>query len=132
MKIHPDHISVQSVTSYGPGWVQISTDKITRSTVITSSGERFNWDCERFEDLSSAHFEQLAALNTELVIFGSGARLRFAPNALTISLIERQIGMETMDTQAACRTYNILAAEGRHVAMALLFEPQEIRDKLCA
>jgi uncharacterized protein len=124
MKIHPDHISVQSVSAYGPGWVQIGPDKITRSTVIASSGERFSWNCERFENLSSAHFEQLAALNTELVIFGSGDRLRFAHSALTRSLIEHQIGMETMDTQAACRTYNILAAEGRHVAMALLLESQ--------
>ena len=63
---------------------------------------------------------QLAAMNTELVIFGSGERLRFPNPAWIKPLVEKQIGIETMDTQAACRTYNILAGEGRHVAVALL------------
>ena len=85
-------------------------------------GERFDWQCARFEDLTAAHFEQLAQLQTELVIFGSGERLRFPSAALTRALIECQIGIESMDTQAACRTYNILAGEGRHVAVALLME----------
>jgi uncharacterized protein len=90
--------------------------------IIGSRGERIDWHCARFEDLTTAHFDQLAELQTELVIFGSGSRLRFVPPALTRSLIERQIGMETMDTQAACRTYNILAGEGRCVAVALLMQ----------
>jgi uncharacterized protein len=124
MKIHPDQITVQSISAYGTGWVQIGNDKVTLSVVITSRGERFDWNCARFEDLTHAHFEQLASLNPELVIFGSGVRLRFPHGALAKGLIERQIGMETMDTQAACRTYNILASEGRHVALALLIESQ--------
>jgi uncharacterized protein len=57
------------------------------------------------------------------VIFGSGARLQFVKPALYRSLIERGIGMETMDTAAACRTYNVLAAEGRMVVAALLMPP---------
>jgi uncharacterized protein len=122
MKIHPDNIQVQSITGYGAGWVRIGNEQVTQSVVIASSGERFNWDCACFEDLTHDHFEKLSALQTELVIFGSGARLRFANAALSKCLIERQIGMETMDTQAACRTYNILAGEGRHVALALLIE----------
>lgn len=122
MKIHPDIISVQSIHSYGPGWVQVGTKKIMSSVIIGSRGERLDWACERFEDLTSAHFEQLAQLQTELVVFGSGPRLRFAAPALTRSLIERQIGLETMDTAAACRTYNILAGEGRIVAVALLMQ----------
>jgi uncharacterized protein len=120
MKIHPDKISVPSIKGYGPGWVQIADEKITLSIILGSRGERIDWGCERFEDLTASHFDQLAQLQTELVIFGSGERLRFVSPALTQALIQRQIGMETMDTQAACRTYNILAAEGRHVAVALL------------
>ena len=58
----------------------------------------------------------------ELVVFGSGARLRFAPPALLRGLMARRIGVETMDTAAACRTYNILAGEGRRVVAALLLE----------
>lgn len=120
MKIHPDKINVPSIKGYGPGWVQIANEKITRSVILGSRGERLDWGCESFADLTASHFDQLAQLQTELVIFGSGERLRFVSPALTQALIQRQIGMETMDTQAACRTYNILAAEGRYVAVALL------------
>ena len=122
MKFQPDTINVQSISAYGPGWVSIKNEKITSSLVISSNGERFFWACERFEDLTPEHFEQLAALNTELVIFGSGSRIRFPKPALTKALIEKQTGLETMDTQAACRTYNVLASEGRRVALALLLE----------
>ena len=63
-----------------------------------------------------------AAEPPELVVFGSGTRLRFAPPALLRGLMARRIGVETMDTAAACRTYNILAGEGRRVVAALLLE----------
>ena len=123
MKIHPDIINAPSISSYGKGWVQVGDERLTRSVVMASDGRRFEWQCARFEDLTAGHFEQLAQLRTELVIFGTGERLRFPSAALTRSLIECQIGLESMDTQAACRTYNILAGEGRHVAVALLMEP---------
>jgi uncharacterized protein len=122
MKFHPDTIAVQSIRSYGPGWVQVGEDRLTHSVVIASNGARFDWHCQRFEDLTFEHFEQLAAQKPELVIFGSGLRLRFPAANLTRALIEQQIGLETMDTQAACRTYNVLAGEGRQVAVALLIE----------
>jgi len=122
MKIHPDVITVQSISGYGPGWIDLGTEKITASVVIGSGGERLAWNCSRFEDLSARHFEVLAALNAELVIFGSGDRLRFPQGAWIRSLIDKQIGLETMDTPAACRTYNILAGEGRSVVVALLIE----------
>ena len=122
MKIQPDVINVQSISGYGPGWIGIGSEKIYASVVISSMGQRIEWDCRRFEDLSEAHFAQVANLGAELVIFGSGKRLRFPQPAWIKPLIERQTGIETMDTEAACRTYNILAAEGRHVALALLLE----------
>jgi uncharacterized protein len=122
MKFQPDVIRVQSISGYGDGWVGIGAEKITTSVVIGSGGERFEWDCDRFGDLTAGHFARLADLNTELVIFGSGKRIRFPQGAWIRSLIEKQIGIETMDTQAACRTYNILASEGRRVALALLME----------
>ncbi len=122
MKFQPDTITAQSISAYGPGWVSIRNEKITTSLVIASGGERFDWMCERFEDLKPEHFQQLAALNPELVIFGSGNRIKFPKPALAQALIEQQIGLETMDTQAACRTYNVLAAEGRRVVLALLME----------
>jgi uncharacterized protein len=127
MKLQPDRLDVQSILGYGPGWIGLSSngvaEKIERSIVIGSRGEKFDWNCERFEDLSAEHFAQLAQTKPELVIFGSGTRLRFAPPALLRALMENRIGIETMDTLAACRTYNILAGEGRQVLAALLIEP---------
>lgn len=122
MKFQADSISAQSIRGYGPGWIGLGNEKITSSVVIGSRGERFNWACNCFEELTAEHFAQLATLNTELVIFGSGNRIRFPQAAWIRPLIDKQTGIETMDTQAACRTYNILAGEGRNVAVALLLE----------
>ena len=122
MKLLPDVINVQSNSAYGPDWISVGNEKISTSVVICSRGERFNWACNRFTDLGAEHFAQLAALDTELVIFGSGNRIRFPHGPWLQPLIDKQIGIETMDTQAACRTYNILAGEGRSVAVALLLE----------
>ncbi|CAM3327627.1 Mth938-like domain-containing protein [Polaromonas hydrogenivorans] len=127
MKLQPDRLDVQSILAYGAGWVGLGNngvaEKIDYSVVIGSRGEKFAWNCTRFEQLDAGHFTVLANLKPELVIFGSGKRLRFAPPAFLRGLMEQRIGIETMDTLAACRTYNILAGEGRHVIAALLIEP---------
>ena len=126
MKLQPDRLDVQSILGYGPGWVGLGregvAEKIEHSIVIGSGGEKFDWNCARFEDLTENHFALLGNTQPELVIFGSGSRLRFAPPAFMRALMQRRIGMETMDTLAACRTYNILAGEGRRVIAALLIE----------
>ena len=124
MKIQPDKFDVQSISGYGPGWVAVGPEKIVESVVLGSRGQRFAWACDRFEALSAAHFALLADQVPELVIFGSGDRIRFPQPAWLSSLYSRRIGIETMDTQAACRTYNILAGEGRDVLLALLIEPR--------
>ncbi len=125
MKLQPDKSDVQTITAHGPGWVGVNGEKITASVIIGSRGERLDWDCRRFEDLGAGHFEQLASLGAELVIFGSGTRIRFPQGAWLQPLMTRRMGLETMDTPAACRTYNILAGEGRHVLAALLLEQPE-------
>jgi uncharacterized protein len=126
MKLQPDRLDVQSILGYGPGWVGLGSngvaEKIERSIVIGSRGEKFDWNCAGFEDLTEAHFTQLGATQPELVIFGSGARIRFAPPAFLRGLMQQRIGIETMDTLAACRTYNVLAGEGRRVIAALLID----------
>ncbi len=122
MKIQPDKFAVQSINGYGPGWVSVDGDKQTASVVIASKGQRLAWLCESFQDLTAAHFEQLAASAPELVIFGSGNSIRFPEPQWLALLHSKRIGLETMDTQAACRTYNILAGEGRDVVLALLIE----------
>ena len=84
-------------------------------------GDVLSWHAESFESLAVEHFARIAALAPELVIFGSGMRLRFPAPSLLRPLIDAGIGVETMDTAAACRTYNVLLAEGRSVVAGLLF-----------
>ena len=122
MKLQPDQSDVQSISGYGPGWVGVNGEKIARSVIIGSRGQRIDWPSSRFEDLGPWHFEQLAEVRAEIVIFGSGSRIRFPPPAWLKPLMAMRIGIETMDTAAACRTYNVLAQEGRDVAVALLLE----------
>ncbi|MBB1602740.1 Mth938-like domain-containing protein [Variovorax sp. UMC13] len=122
MKLQPDKSDTQTLTAHGPGWVAINNERVEHSVVLGSRGERFAWECANFEGLGPEHFAQLAALGAELVIFGSGQRIRFPQPAWLRALIAQRTGVETMDTAAACRTYNILASEGRHVVAALLVE----------
>lgn len=122
MKLQPDKFDVQTISGYGPSWVSVNGEKLHHSIIIGSKGQRLDWQVSRFEDLTEAHFKQLADMDAELVIFGSGTRLRFPPPAWLQPLMAKRIGLETMDTPAACRTYNILAGEGRNVVAALLME----------
>ncbi len=126
MKLQPDRLDVQSILGYGPGWIGLGSqgvaEKIEHSIVIGSRGEKFDWHCTRFDELTEAHFAMLVETQPELIIFGSGTRLRFAPPVFMQALMRKRIGVETMDTLAACRTYNILAGEGRQVVAALLIE----------
>lgn len=125
MKLHSDKLEIQSVTGYGDGWIAVNGQRHTHSLVLTPKCELTAWPCARFELLEGSHFDMLIEQSIEppeLIVFGSGARLRFVPPALLRGLMSRRIGVETMDTAAACRTYNILASEGRRVVAALLLE----------
>ncbi|MDH4426041.1 MAG: Mth938-like domain-containing protein [Acidovorax sp.] len=122
MKFQPDRSEAQTISGYGPGWITVDGEKISQSVILGSKGMREPWECARFEDLTAGHFAQLALLEAELVIFGSGKRNRFPPPAWQAPLMARRMGLETMDTAAACRTYNILASEGRNVVVALVLE----------
>ncbi len=88
------------------------------------SGQAQAWRPRQYADLQPCDFDAIAALQPQVVIFGSGDKLRFPPPALSRSLMAARIGMETMDNRAACRTFNVLSAEGRAVLLALLVEEQ--------
>jgi len=121
MKLQPDRIEgVNAVSGLIPGAVSINGVVHRRSIVVPWQGEVIEWNVGRFEELTPDHFRTVADLSPELVIFGSGDRLRFPAPALMRPLIERRIGLETMDIGAACRTYNVLVSEGRRAAVALL------------
>lgn len=122
MKLQPDRSDSLTINAHGPGWIAVNGQKYHQSVLINAQAELVPWDCHRFESIVAHHFDQLGESLPELVLFGSGQRLRFPHPSLLKGLIERRIGVETMDSLAACRTYNILAAEGRKVALALLLE----------
>ena len=123
MKLQADRIDGQNaIARHGPDGVIVNGVEHRTSVLVPASGEVVTWPVASFASLTEAHFEAIAALTPELVIFGSGPRIRFPHPSLLRPLIARRIGIETMDTAAACRTYNVLLAEGRAVVAALLFE----------
>ena len=122
MKLQPDRFDTLSINAYGDGWIAVNGEKKHESLIVSSQGRCEGWGCASFEALSAEDFDRLAEDEPEVIIFGSGLRLRFVSPALLRGLIARGIGVETMDTAAACRTYNILAGEGRKVVVALLLE----------
>lgn len=123
MKFQPDRAEgVNAITRYERGRVWVRAERHEGALLVPWRGPAASWPVEHFDALTEAHFAAVLALEPELVVFGSGERLRFAPPALLRGLLERRIGVETMDTAAACRTFNVLAGEGRCVVAALLHE----------
>ena len=124
MKFQPDVLAGTNViTRHDPDALWVGNTRFGHSLLVPWTGTVLAWAPARPEDLTEQHFEALLALNPELVIFGSGPRLRFVSPALTRALIARRIGVETMDTPAACRTFNVLVSEGRSAVAALLLPP---------
>ena len=109
-----------SITSYGLDWVRVSQQEFRRSLIVTPERLVSDWPPQTFGDLVEAQFEVIAGLEPEMVLLGTGSRQRFPRPSLVRSLVARSVGVEVMDTAAACRTYNIIMLEGRRVAAALL------------
>ena len=80
-----------------------------------------SWDVAGFSALQESDFQSFIGMNLEILLLGTGPKQRFPHPRLTRALAAKRIGVEAMDLQAACRTYNILMAEERRVAAALLF-----------
>ena len=95
-------------------------DTVTNSCVIMPEQLIRHWGSDNFEDLNSRYFSELIQYQPEIVLFGSGKTLRRPPAAMLASLTNAGIGVEIMDTGAACRTYNILMSDGRRVLAALM------------
>jgi uncharacterized protein len=122
MKLHLQTAGAQNtVTAYGPGYVEINRQPYRRSLVLLPD-QLADWTAGGFDSLVEDDFRRLLDFRPELLLLGTGERQRFPHPGLLRPLIEARIGYEVMDLQAACRTYNILMAEGRRVAAALLFD----------
>jgi uncharacterized protein len=123
MKFQPDTLDGVNVLSrYETSRVWVNGAVWQSSLMVPWRGSVRSWGTADFSALGAEHFDALLDAQPEVVIFGSGTRLRFPAPALLRGLINKRIGIETMDLGAACRTYNVLAAEGRSVVAALLIE----------
>jgi uncharacterized protein len=123
VKLQSDpHYGANTITGYGDGYIEINKIPYSHAVLLSSDGEILEWAVKSFDELSPADFSQMAALKPELIIIGTGKRQRFPKPELLKTLIEVKIGFEVMDSQAACRTYNILVGEGRQVLLALIVE----------
>lgn len=121
MKLHLETGAQNRFTGYGPGYVMVNGERHAAHLVV-SPEQILDWDVADFESLSPRHFESLIAGKPEIVVLGTGNRQRFPHPSLLQSLYSAGIGIEIMDTKAACRTYNILSSEGRKVVAALLVD----------
>lgn len=107
-------------TAYGDGWVDVNGERLKTGALVAAECLVTGWGPASIDGLESAHIEAIAALAPEIVLLGTGRTFRFPHPAHLAPLHERRIGVEVMDTKAACRTYNILLAEGRRVVAAII------------
>jgi uncharacterized protein len=111
---------INTFTGYGENYVAVNGARLERSSIVLP--ERIlDWNVAGFEALRAEDFQVFETLALEIVLLGTGLRQRFPHPRLTAALARAGVGVEVMDLQAACRTYNILVAEERKVAAALLF-----------
>ncbi|MDP1927844.1 MAG: Mth938-like domain-containing protein [Thiobacillus sp.] len=128
MKLHLNTDAGQKLfTGYDADHVLINDHRFEASLLLSAQGiEIAPWAGLGFDALTAAHFEWLAQHKLDILLLGTGTRLRFPHPSLTRALIDARIGLEVMDIGALCRTYNFLAAEGRNVGAAVLIEPDHL------
>jgi len=122
MKFHLNTSAGNVFTGYGDDYVRLGIVVYRENVVVTPERILTGWCPAGFEALTDADFAAVAELQPEIVLLGTGARQRFPSLRLTRALTEARIGLDVMDTPAACRTFNILAAEERKVAVAILLD----------
>lgn len=120
MKLHlADSKNRYAITGYGAGYLAVNTVRYEQPLVITPEQAPEPWPVLHFDTLDAAALAALLEKHPEIIVLGTGATQRFAAPAVLRPLIEAGIGLETMNTPAACRTYNILMGEGRRVVAAM-------------
>jgi uncharacterized protein len=107
-------------SGYGDGYVLVNGQRRDDNLIVTPD-QVLPWIATGFDALKETDFEVFLGLDLEILLIGTGPKQRFPHPRLTQALLRKRIGVEAMDLQAACRTYNILMAEERRVAAALLF-----------
>lgn len=121
MKLHRTQSEDSNlITAYDNDFVEVNKQRYSNHLIVMPNEIIEDWSVDGFANLSAAHFNDMLELNPEVILLGTGKTHQFVHPKLTVALIEKGIAIECMTTHAACRTYNILMSEGRHVAAALL------------
>jgi uncharacterized protein len=121
LKIERDEATGRNTfTGYGAGYVEVNRARHTQSLVVGGDRIVADWPARTIEALSADHMAAIVELAPEIVLIGTGDAFRFPEPQLLAPLYKAGIGVEVMDTPAACRTYNILLGEGRNVVAALI------------
>lgn len=120
MKLHLQAPAANIVTGSGPGWIRVGQTEHRANFVLLPDALVEGWAPQGFAALTEADFASLLQYRPEMVLLGTGARQQFVHPRLLQALAAARIGVEAMDTRAACRTFNILVAEDRRVAAALV------------
>jgi len=122
LKLHlADYGETKQFTAHAHDHVIVSGERFDHSIVVLAEAVREDWAVASFDELSEAHFTYFMDLKPDVLLLGTGPKQRFPHPRLYRALTDAGIGVECMDTPAACRTYNILVAEDRRVIAAILF-----------
>jgi uncharacterized protein len=124
MKFHLNAGTGNVFTGYGEDYVRLGVMVYRENIVVTPEQIVSGWCPAGFDALTDTDFAAVVALQPEIVLLGTGTKQRFPSPRLTRALVEARIGLDVMDTPAACRTFNILAAEERKVAAAIFLDPR--------
>ena len=122
MKFQSDRVNGLSVSGYDSSWLAVNSVRYSHSLLINASGLLRTWPCDYFADIQTPHLDLIEPLEAEIVLLGCGKKQLFPSAAISNAFLAKGIGLESMSTAAACRTFNILAAECRKVAAILLLE----------
>lgn len=122
MKLHSDPTPGLRITGYGSGFVTVDDERITRSFIVLPDRIVREGVPAAMNDIDPEFVDVLVTIGAEVILLGTGVRQRWPDDDILRELAERGIGLEVMDTAAACRTYNILMADGRIVAAVLFME----------
>ena len=123
MKIEREEVQGRNMfTGYGAGYVEVNRTRYSGSLVVGAETMVTDWPLESIDALAADHLAAILEMKPEIVLLGTGAAFAFPEPALLAPLREARVGVEVMDTAAACRTYNILLGEGRNVVAALIVQ----------
>ena len=120
MKFTRDQISNITIRRVECGAIMVGDQLLSNNFALTPDEVFADWQASVIEDLTVDDFELLIASKPELILLGTGSKPIFPPRELVFSLARNGIGLEAMDTAAACRTFNILISEGRRVAAVFI------------